>query len=419
MPTTDWQKVVESLEKRIGKLNTHENNKILLNKFQKELLVNNYSYARIQKLLSHLIVIAKNFPELDFEKATSEELKEIIAWVQRRNISPETKRDYKIALRVFYKWLEYESVRDKRAPSVMSGINISISRREQKLPEDMLTEDDVKNLIKNATNSRARCLIALLWETGARMGEIIDLKVKDIKPWRHGYQVILKGKTGSRRIPLIISEPYINEWLEGHPLKDSERWPDVWLWVHISEQNHGRGKIRGEKADYASLVKDIRRAAKKAGVEKPVNPHNFRHSRATFLANYLTEAQMNQWFGWVPASRMPSRYVHLSGRDIDVAYATMHGLESESERRPKFVPKKCPRCELEKIPAESNFCPRCGAPLDARVAKEVEEAESKVMEAFALLGDLDVVKMLELVTKLYKIAREDRSVRELLSLVRD
>lgn len=97
----------------------------------------------------------------------------------------------------------------------------------------------------------------------------------------------------------------------------------------------------------------------------------------------------------------------------------MHGLEGEEEKKPKFVPKKCPRCELEKIPDESNFCPRCGAPLDARVAKEVEEAESKVMEAFAMLGDVDIIRMLELVTKLYKIARDERSVRELLSLVRD
>lgn len=39
--------------------------------------------------------------------------------------------------------------------------------------------------------------------------------------------------------------------------------------------------------------------------EKPVNPHHFRHSRATYLANYLTEAQMCEWFGWVHGSRVP------------------------------------------------------------------------------------------------------------------
>lgn len=130
------------------------------------------------------------------------------------------------------------------------------------------------------------------------------------------------------------------------------------MWVHIKNQNHGKGQIIGEQADYHSLVKDIKTVAKKAGIKKPVNPHNFRHSRATFLANYFTEAQLSQWFGWVPASRMPARYVHLSGRDIDKAYAVLHGLEGEEEKMPKFVPKKCPRCELEKISPDSKFCPR-------------------------------------------------------------
>lgn len=44
---------------------------------------------------------------------------------------------------------------------------------------------------------------------------------------------------------------------------------------------------------------------------------------ATRVLNYLTEAQMCVWFGWVPGSRVPGRYVHLLGRDIDHAYQSM------------------------------------------------------------------------------------------------
>ena len=242
------------------------------------------------------------------------------------------------------------------------------------------------------------------------MGEIIDLRVRDIKPWRFGYQVILKGKTGSRRVPLIVSEPYINEWLDRHPLKRSERWPDVWLWVDVKPQDHGKGKITGKKAEYPALVKDIREAAKRAGVNKPVNPHNFRHSRATFLANHFTESQMNKWFGWVPGSRMTAKYVHLSGRDIDRAYAILHGFEDVVEQRPKFLPKRCPRCELAKIPPDSKFCPRCGSPLDMKTVVEMDEIEERFIDAFASLKDEKVLEVLELVTKLYRIAKEDPEV---------
>ncbi|WP_394344768.1 hypothetical protein [Salinigranum halophilum] len=54
-----------------------------------------------------------------------------------------------------------------------------------------------------------------------------------------------------------------------------------------------------------------------------MNPHHFRHSRATHLANWLTEAQLCEWFGWVQGSNVPARYVHLSGRDIDNAYLAL------------------------------------------------------------------------------------------------
>jgi hypothetical protein len=62
-------------------------------------------------------------------------------------------------------------------------------------------------------------------------------------------------------------------------------------------------------------VSDARRKRRDSLLEKD--------SRATYLANYLTEAQMCAWFGWVPGSRVPGRYVHLSGRDIDQAYVSM------------------------------------------------------------------------------------------------
>lgn len=47
---------------------------------------------------------------------------------------------------------------------------------------------------------------------------------------------------------------------------------------------------------------------------KPLNPHHFRHSRATFLATKFKEAQLCGWFGWVQGSTVPGEYVPLSGR---------------------------------------------------------------------------------------------------------
>jgi integrase len=171
-------------------------------------------------------------------------------------------------------------------------------------------------MIDACVNDRDRAFIALLWETGARIGELIDLRVGDIEESPVSKHVVVSGKTGSRRLLLVESGPYIDRWLAVHPLP----WANTPLWCKI-DLDQGRPD---EQIGYQYIrLKILDKARTRAGIEKPVNPHHFRHSRATYLANHLTEAQLCEWFGWARGSRVPGRYVHLSGRDIDRAYVAM------------------------------------------------------------------------------------------------
>jgi integrase/recombinase XerD len=52
------------------------------------------------------------------------------------------------------------------------------------------------------------------------------------------------------------------------------------------------------------------------------------------MANYLTEAQMNVYFGWTQGSDMPGVYVHLSGRDIDDAVLNANGIVQKDVSTP-------------------------------------------------------------------------------------
>ena len=97
-----------------------------------------------------------------------------------------------------------------------------------------------------------------------------------------------------------------------------------------------------------------------AGVKKRVNPHNFRHSRETYLANFLTEAQMKEFFGWTQDSKMAGVYVHMSGRNVDNALLKIYGIKNDEEKRESiFKPKECPRCQKVNQ-ATNKFCSRCG-----------------------------------------------------------
>jgi hypothetical protein len=126
------------------------------------------------------------------------------------------------------------------------------------------------------------------------------------------------------------------------------------------------------------------RLASEAGVNKRINPHLFRHSRATSLANKLTEAQMKEFFGWVQGSDMAVVYVHLSGRDVDHAILDAYSKNAEEKRvcdgKVSFV---CVKCESSNVPG-SKFCNNCGY----QFGKELENEKPPVVNTSSVLSEL-------------------------------
>jgi integrase/recombinase XerD len=162
----------------------------------------------------------------------------------------------------------------------------------------LLTVDEIQNMIATATDSQDRALIACLWESGARIGELLGILRKHVTMDAIGAVLVVQGKTGMRRIRVIESAPYLDEWIAKKSLR-----PDDGVFPH----------------NYSTAARKIKQLAKKAGIEKRIYPHLFRHSRATYLAGYLTEAQLCQYMGWTIGSAMARIYVHLSGQDLDAA----------------------------------------------------------------------------------------------------
>lgn len=355
-----------------------EENKEKLLEFDRELELNDYSEARRYKYLTH---IPKLVSELDvpFEEAEREDIEDLIIKLKRRDdINERTKNDYKTLLKRLYKWIG-----DGEYPDCVDWLKINYNAGNGKLPEEMLVEEDVEELIRNAMNTRDKAMISLLWETGARIGELIDLTIGSIEDHKHGLKIVVDGKTGSRRLPLIESVPYLKQWLNEHPDRENKEAP---LWVNIGQVN------KDEPMAYRSIRKMLNDVKNRSEVDKPVNPHNFRHSRATYMATRFTEAQLCEWFGWVQGSDVPSKYTHLSGRDIDNDYARLHGIEEEKDhKKAKLIPNDCPRCG-EKVPKDDRFCHRCGQALTVDATEMLdsgeEELDKKFSEGEETIGEL-------------------------------
>jgi ribosomal protein L40E len=207
------------------------------------------------------------------------------------------------------------------------------------------------------------------------------MKVRSVSFDQYGAVIVVRGKKGERRIRLIASAPHLAAWMDIHPERSN---PDAPLWVNIGTTNHGK------VFDYFAARKLLRELAEKAGVKKRVNPYSFRHSTATYMANFLTEAQMCEYFGWKQGSKMPSVYVRLSGRDIDNRLLELHGLKQEKHEQIEDTIKICVRCGAKNAPV-AKFCVKCGLALDLKAALETDGRIAKAERALeGLLSNSEV-----------------------------
>jgi len=159
-----------------------------------------------------------------------------------------------------------------------------------KLPEELLTKVEIERMTEAARTPRNRAFVSVLYESGLRIGEMLSLKIKNVQLEEHGTILTVNGKNGIRRVRITSSFQKLANWMKIHPFREDPNSP---LWISLRTRNRDK-TLKGKTVN--ALLKDL---AKKAGIEKRIYPHLFRHSRAVHLSKYLTEAQMKELFGWV------------------------------------------------------------------------------------------------------------------------
>ncbi len=151
------------------------------------------------------------------------------------------------------------------------------SRRHKHLPPEVLTEEEVSKLMRACshrapTGIRNRALIALLYRSGLRINEALLLYSKDLELDKGAIRV-LNGKGGrSRTIGIDPGAASI-----------VQRWLDKRQVLGVNSRQPVFCTLEGESM-YASYVRImLKRLAFKAGIEKRVHAHGFRHTHAAQL----------------------------------------------------------------------------------------------------------------------------------------
>ena len=348
-------------------------NKQDIERFHQHCICEGLSMPRAVKYVVTLNTLARMLGR-DLEAATREDIERLVVAIEtsEKGYSEWTKKDFKVCLKKFYRWLRGT---EKGFPPEVAWLSTSVRYDRRRMPDELLTEEDITQLVKAAPTPRDKALLFTLYESGTRIGELASVRIKHWTCDDHGSIMVVDGKTGMRRIRLIAADPYLRAWLNEHPRCDD---PEAPLWV----------KSNGDAISYSTIAGMIRRVVKKSGIRKHVHAHLFRHSRATFLSKHLTEAQMAHFFGWVQGTKMAAVYVHLGGRDLDDALFGLYGIKEKEQDAVSRRPIKCPRCS-EQNRHGTRFCGRCGLVLDMEAAMEVEErTQQKVQEKSKMSADV-------------------------------
>lgn len=192
-------------------------------------------------------------------------------------------------------------------PSINSAL-IPIPKREASVPS-FLTPKEIAAMIDNAYNIRNAFVISLLYSSGIRLSEMIQLNRGQIVD--RCFTVIGKGKKA--RLCFIDER---TERLMAEYLKTRTDHNDALV---VSAQN----KARMTPTNVQLLIHN---SARRAGIEKRVTPHTLRHSFATnFLRNNGNMRYLSTMLGH-SSLNTTMIYTHVVDNDLQAQYKKYHTI---------------------------------------------------------------------------------------------
>jgi integrase len=357
-------------------------------------------YFYIQRLRKLAELIPKNF--LDPKKKDIDRILDSL-YNGPKVYKDWTIKNYVTMLKKFYRW-HYKS-KGAALPEYISDLNVKM-KNDTKAPEDLITRDEISSLVANSRNARDKALFSVLYDSGCRLGEIINMRIKDLSFDEFGAILKVTGKTGFRQVRIVgDSIAYLRAWLDNHPQKNNL---DAYLFCNLSE------KIVGRNLTYSDVYSIFKKTAKRSGIKKRIHPHLFRHTRATILASKVTEAPLESQMGWVHGSKQTRTYVHLSLRDQDNAILKAYGIKvNEDDSIKEDRPKECPRCHTLN-PSDAQYCRNCWMPFDIKTAIEMEEKKKEIEKQVSVNAAVD-----PLFKKLLNDLPDNAKVSALIALLED
>lgn len=215
----------------------------------------------------------------------------ILELIERRGISKSYQNQVVSALRFLC-----ETVLGRPA----LALRIPRPRKETRLPA-VLSRNEVARLIERARNPKHRAILALLYSSGLRVGEVVRLRPGDLDAERRLLRV--RGGKGDKDRYTLLARRALKVVAVYRAAYPSDRW----LFP---------GGKPGRHLTARSVQRVVKRAARDAGIEKTVTAHTLRHSFATHLLESGTNLRIIQELLGHKSARTTQVYTRVTTTEL-------------------------------------------------------------------------------------------------------
>jgi len=215
-------------------------------------------------------------------------------------LSAHSVNSYLRAVRQFLNWAQRRGLAGADRPQLA---------RTRKRVVDTLSREEVQQLEDAAQSERDKLLIRILADTGMRVGELIGITTKDLLLRERNHFLRIKGKTGERLVPI---RPALYQRLVVFRERTRPPRPGTEA-LFLTERKRPTGYAPLGIKGVQMLVAEL---AYRAGLDKRVHPHLFRHSYATWaLQRGMQEVTLAEIMG-CSIELIARTYGHLRAQDI-------------------------------------------------------------------------------------------------------
>ncbi len=245
-----------------------------------------YANSTVKTYVSFFEMFINHYKEKELNAIDESDIRAFLQTLIRRNVSDSYLNQAINAIKFYYE--------------VVLGMpnrfyDIERPRKESKLPT-VISKEEILAIIENTNNIKHRCIVELLYGSGLRRNELLNLKITDVDSKRMLIRV--QGGKGRKDRLTLLSKSALED-----------------LRIYYKEWKPRNYLFEGRKASRygaESVLNIVKKAAARAKIPQTVTPHVLRHSFATHLLESGVDLRRIQVLLGHGSSKTTEIYTHVA-----------------------------------------------------------------------------------------------------------